>query len=655
MATLSILRHRNLRMPKFYVANRFFLIAGMLALTVLALYPATLGGFIFDDYPIFAENPAVHISGWHLQPWEQLWNWSRANVQRPIAMFSFAANYALGASVRGFKLTNLLIHLVNALLAYALAHQLLKRAWAKDATHRQIELAALAIATIWAIHPLQVSTVMYVVQRMELLGFTFVLLALLCYWHARQQQQAQQRAWPWLLLCAGLTAVGYYAKETAVLIPGYALLIELTILRFAASSARTTRLWKVFYACGCALALAIFLGYLLPRYANTAVYEGRNFTAWQRELTQLRVLPMYLGWSALPLPNLLHFYYDNYPASSSLVHPVTTLLGGLFLATLLGLAVAIRHRRPLLALGIGWFFMANALTSSPIPLELVFEHRNYPALFGVLLALADLVWLACRKVSPSMPAVIALVLIFNFGFLTFLRASTWSTPLQLAITLTDYNPGSARAALDLARRYVSMSGDNPDIPVYWLGIKELERAAQLPDSSILPEEALLTQAANHPGLDSQVWWDSLQEKLRTHTMGPETYLALGGLLQNKLYNHVDIDAQQLAHAFEIAIARHPERVSLHAQYAELAGIALKNPTIAIEQWQAVLGLEKHTPGYAAQLANYLIDNHRDREALAVIDKAQALEPDLLNDAALITLRAKAQKAMEPPATTSTGG
>lgn len=651
-------------MPAVITHRHATYVLGILALSaiiVAAFWPALSGGFIFDDYSIFVENPVVHISDWHWQAWHALWTWSLINIQRPLVMFTYALNYALGGSTWGFKATNLAFHLLNAMLVWLLANRLLAASWntpsnsINNISDQRTKYWALAIAAAWAVHPLQISAVMYVVQRMEVMGFTFVLLALLCYWHARQRQQTQQRAWPWLLLCAALVAVGYCAKETAVLVPGYALLLELTILRFAAYNSQTSRLWKIFYGCGCALALMIFVGYLLPRYATADAYSARDFTTWQRELTQLRVLPMYLGWSLLPLPNLLHFYYDNYPASSGLLHPATTLLGGLFLGTLVGLAVAVRHRRPLLALGIGWFFMANALTSSPLPLELVFEHRNYPALFGVLLVLADLIWLACRKVSPSMPTIIALVLVFNLGFLTFLRAGTWSSPLQLATTLAEYNPGSARAALDLARRYVAISGDNPDVPAYWLGIKELERAARLPGSSILPEDALLIQGANHPGVDSRVWWDSLQEKLRTRPMGPETYLALNGLLHNRLYDHVNIDATQLARAYEIAIARQPKLVNLHVQYAELAGIALGNPTLAIEQWQDAIALKTYTSGEVAQLANYLIDSHRNREALAVIEKAQAMQPDLLNDATLLALRVKAKKALEGPATTSASG
>jgi protein O-mannosyl-transferase len=622
-------------------------LVAVLLLISAVFYPALSGGFIFDDYPIFAENPAVHLSNWHWQAWWSLWEWSHTNIQRPLAMFSYALNYVLGAGTWGFKATNLAIHLLNTVLVYLLCRRLLLAAWSKvaDKEPQHVDHWAQGIALIWAIHPLQISAVMYVVQRMELMGFTFVLLALLTYWKARQHQLSEQYAWPWFLLFALIVVMGYFAKETALLVPGYTLLLELTLLRFDAKLTSISRAWKLIYAIGCVAATAIFLCYLLPHYATTTAFSERDYTAWQRVITQFRVLPMYLAWSVLPIPSQLHFYYDNYVASTDLLHPVTTLLGGMFLVGLLIVAILVRHQRPLLALGIGWFLMANVLTSSPVALELVFEHRNYPALFGVTLAIADLVWFTTRHLSPRLPAILATVVVVNFGFLTIVRAATWSSPLQLATTLATINPGSARASLDLARRFVVMSGDNPNLPIYSLGIKELERGAALPSASIIPEQALLIQAANHPGsLSPQPWWDSLQQKLHTRTMGPETYQAIYGLFQARLGSSPSIDAQQLANALKIAITRNPTRVSLHSEYADLASLALHDPSLAARQWTQVLELQKNSPIAAIQIAGYLVQSQRNQEALSVIAYAQNIHPQLRRDATLESMRIKAQKA-----------
>ncbi|MGC1549556.1 MAG: hypothetical protein WA777_13605, partial [Rhodanobacter sp.] len=53
-------------------------------------------------------------------------------------------------------------------------------------------------------------------------------------------------------------------------------------------------------------------------------------------------------------------------------------------------------------------------------------------------------------------------------------------------------------------------------------------------------------------------------------------------------------------------------------------------------------------GYANQLASYLVDNHRDHEALAVIAKAQELQPALQTNSALLALQIKAEQALEKP-------
>lgn len=619
-------------------------------------WPALSGSFIFDDYPIFADNKVIQISDWSWQSWYGVWIWSHHNIQRPLAMLSYALNYALGADTWGFKATNLAIHLFNTVLLATFASRILTAGWiprtGDDGTSRtrQTGTWALILATAWAIHPLQVSTVMYVVQRMELLGFTFTLLALLAYWRARQKQILGQRAWPWLILSSTMVIIGYYAKQTAVLTPGYALLLELTILHFRASRPLIQRNWQAMYALGCAAAVALFLFYLLPNYATTAAFAGRDFTAWERVLTQMRVLSIYIGWSVLPLPNHMHFYYDGYVASTGWLHPASTLLSGIFLAVLLGLAVAVRKHRPLMTFGIGWFFLAHSITSAPLALELVFEHRNYPAIFGILLALTDFTWMATRRSHPRMPALLATIFILSLCFLTGLRAATWGNPLQLALTLAKDNPKSSRASYDLATRYMLMSGGDASSPMYARTLAELERAANLPKSSPLPDQALLLMAAGGGVPVQQVWWDRFLHKLETRPIGPQERNALYRLATVRINDgNTAIDAHELQRAYKIMLERQPQSSQWHVEYADLASVALNDQTLAIEQLKIALELEQHTPDYASRLAKYLIENRRDHEALAVIARAQEMQPTLRTNAAILGLQIKAEQGLQQAA------
>lgn len=637
-------------MPNHLARRRPFLALCALALVTLVLWPGLSGGFIFDDYAILVDNQALHPAHWNWLAWQSLWHWSQADIQRPLALFSYALNVVAGSTAWGFKATNLAIHLFNTLLVLWLARQLLFATWpATDDNHatahrRQLEHWALGIATAWAIHPLQVSAVLYVVQRMELVGFTFSLLALLAYWRARQNQLSNCRSWPWLLGTLAAVVLGYGFKETTILVPGYALLLEFTVLHFAASSRITQRGWYLFYGLGVLAAVVLFFGHLVPHYANG--FDGRPFTAWERELTQLRALVMYLRWSVLPLPGQLHFYYDNYTLSTGWLQPTGTLVSGLLLLALAGLAVAVRKQRPLFALGIGWFFMAHAITSAPLPLELVFEHRNYPALFGIMLALADLLWLITRKNHSRLATLLATVFVASLGFTTLLRAATWGKPAQLAITLAHDNPTSPRASHDLARLYLAASKTAPHSPYLPLAIKEFERGAALPNSSPLFEEALILIAARHNAPIQQAWWNGLLHKLQTNPLGPQEFTALNNLATQRVNGTLQsIDARQLQRAYEIVIERQPEHITWRTQYADLASLVLHDPHLAIQQWQQALRLSHNASVYAPHMAGYLIEQNRSQEALAVIAEAMALQPALQHDTRLQALRAKATAAM----------
>jgi len=629
-------------MPKASLSQiRPLLAFGLLILLIGVYWPALHGGFIFDDYPIFAENTSIQVHDWHWESWRGVWQWSIANIERPLAMLTYALNYALGGQTFGFKITNLVFHLLNTVLVAVFVQRVLRAAWPKlDA--RALFAWAIGITGAWALHPLQVSTVMYVVQRMEMLAFSFVLLSLIAYWRGRQAQLAGQQAWQWFALSLAAVLLGFCFKETAVLAPGYTLIIELTLLRFKAADASTERRWRVLYFACVALAAIIAFAYVFPHYADPAYYVGREFTAWQRELSQLRALPMYLGWILLPLPSHLTFYYDNYPASTGLLHPATTLFGGLLLVALLVIAVQLHRRRPLIALGIGWFFVAHVLTSGPVPLELVFEHRNYPALLGILIAVADLIyWLSCRTKSTVL-IVIGCLLVGNLAFLTALRAQVWSSPFRLAAELAELNPGSNRAALDLARRLMAMSGGNIGAPLYTMSIKELERAAKLPGASPLAEHALLLEAARNPEIPAQPWWDSIRYKLETRPLVPDSYSALHKLATARLEGNTGIDARNLAECYAIALRRNPKSEVMHADYAELLGGALGQSAPAIEQWKMTLSLDPYPARYGARLATYLVERHRNEEAAAVIDKTVELRPDLRNDRVLQALHSKVQ-------------
>lgn len=534
------------------------------ALAIAAYWPGLSGHFLFDDFPNIVQNPAVHATA---VDWASLERAASAYqpgpLSRPLATMSFAVDHAFhGLDARGWKRSNLAIHLLNAALVFSLLLALLRLAGREG-------LGALApaatLAALWAVHPLQASTVLYVVQRMEMLAATSVLLALLAYVAGRRRQiDGRRGGWAFIAGSAALAATGLLSKESAVIFPLLALALEATLLRFRSADAREAKALRWAYGAGTALAALVFFAVVLPHYADPAQYAYRDFTMGERLLSQLTILPMYLQQSLLPHPGSMLFNYDHLGAPTGLFTPPTVALGGLLLVGLFAAALALRERLPLASLGVLWFFGAHFLTSNVVPLELAYEHRNYLALLGVLLAVYGAV---AHVMRPRALQVLALAAVLLVAFLGFMRSLAWGSALSLAVENATNNPLSARAANDLGVELAELSGFDPESPFFARAVAEFERGMALPKASPLPEQALIVMHAGR-GLPVQsAWWDSLDEKVRTRTLGPQERMAVSGLL-DRAREGMAIDPRRLEQSWRLLDGRDPSPAHQRAQFAD---------------------------------------------------------------------------------------
>lgn len=588
--------------------------------TVLVFLPGLSGRFLFDDYPNIVSNARIHATAF---TWEAILKAARAYEHgafgRPLATISFALNHVAGGTdPYGYKVINVAIHVLNALLVFFLTRMLLLLAGTRE---QWLGWAAAAVALVWAVHPIQVSSVLYVVQRMETLSLTFVLVALLAYLRGRRAQVDGQRGWPWLLACIPLVLLALASKETALLFPAYTLALELTLLKFEARSVAARRALVLAYAIGATAGALVFVFVVLPPYLDPAIFEFRGFTLAERLMTQLRVLAMYLGQILLPLPSSLKFYYDAFPVSHGLLHP-STLLSGLLLAALLASAMALRRSAPLMSLGILWFFAAHLLTSNVFPLELVFEHRNYFALLGVVLALSDLVRRMPMPDGPRLRVVTIGAIIIGFSLLTVLRAATWGNPLGLAMDLVAKNPSSARASNDLAEQYMIMADGNAQSPFYSMAVTEFERGSQLPDASPLTEQGLILLAATAGQTADPAWWTRLITKLRTRPLGPQEHGAVAGLVDHR-YKGVAIDDRRLADAYTVLVERAELPPFVYAQFGDHAVKYLHDDALADRMFAAAVDHRDTDSSYATQLFAVLLASGHTRQAHLVEEHAKA--------------------------------
>jgi hypothetical protein len=606
----------------------------------IAIYwPGLSGAFLFDDYPNIVDNGNLHITDAHLSNLVRAALSSPASeFKRPLASLSFAANYlAAGLAPFSWKLTNLVIHLLNGLLVYLLAGALISATAETSHAERshRTKLVAALIAAGWMVLPINLTAVLYIVQRMESLANLFVLVGLMGYITGRQRMMAGRRGL-WLCIASLLvpTAIGLLAKETAVMLPLYAFLIEWIVFRFAsAAGARNEgkkhRGLHVLFALVLALPLLAGLAWLVPGLLKASAWATRDFTLGTRLLSEARILTDYVAWTLLPTPDALSFYHDDFRISTGLLAPWTTLASIVFLA---GLAAGIwtqRKRRPLAALGLAFYLGCHLLTGTILPLELIYEHRNYFASFGLLLAVIPLLAAprqrAIEGTPPSISADIHRPLPMSLprhvalgGLMLFWAAQTavtayaWGNPLRLAQDLAGRAPQSPRAQYELGRTYIIYSHYDPDSVFTRMAYAPLERAMKLPDSSILPEQALifLNARMHQPIADS--WWDSLIAKLKAHKPGVQDESSLAALTQCAREALCDLPKQRMLEAFLAALSHPKPSARLLASYGDYAWNVLRDRELGMRMAKAASAADPAVPVYHITLARQaLVLGHVD--------------------------------------------
>lgn len=591
-----------------------WLLLPLLLLVAVVYWPGLHGGFVFDDFPNIVDNLPLHVtvrSDW--PHWlAAIFSSPSSELQRPLAMLSFAVNYALtGLNPYWMKLTNLGIHLLNTWLVFGVVRCVLRaaemRETVSDGTHRARQ--ALWITAVWALNPINMLAVLFVVQRMESLSHTFVFAGLWLYLLGRARLHAEGRGW--LILLTGLiggTVLGTLVKESAVLLPLYALVLEWALHGFTGRGSRRDRGLLAMFALLLVLPRLIALSWQLPKVLQPGAYAGRSFSLGQRLLTEGRVLVDYLHWTVLPDLSRLSLYHDDYPVSHALLSPPSTLFALLILATLVVAMLGLRKHRPLMALGLAWFFAAQLLTATVIPLELVFEHRNYFASLGLCLVLADgLLRMPRDPDQQRMGIIAALALLGLYAGLTALRVREWQDPLRFSLNEVARHPQSPRATYDVARNFVILSGYRPDSPYVQPAFAALERAMRVPEATTLPDAAAIIFAARIGAPLRFAWWKDLQDKLRGHPIGPQQTASLGSLVECELQHRCWLPRQHMVDTFLAALERGPNAEVLNI-YGDYALNLLHDPTLALRLWEEAAQRAPDVVQYQVTLAKMLIAN-----------------------------------------------
>lgn len=249
-------------------------------LVAAALYASTLNDFFLaDDLDLLWRASREPLGGWLVWP-----DPSRSTWFRPLPEALWRMNYVTGGlDPFAYRLTNLLLHVLNALLVSAIA----RLAYGSLPVWTAAGLA-------FAAFPRATGAVSWICGRYDVLAVTFVLLTVF----VGIRTGAATRARAWLLPIALTTLGALMSKEVAYILP--ALCAALAWRPLAAPSGLGAPLLRWRVAMTTAAIVATMLAIRVAVFGGMGGYGVHNQVSAMTPLRPLQLLPAFL-----PAPDVI--------------------------------------------------------------------------------------------------------------------------------------------------------------------------------------------------------------------------------------------------------------------------------------------------------------------------------------------------------------
>jgi protein O-mannosyl-transferase len=556
-------------------------------LVCLFAYGLVLDGpLFFDDIPNLTDNVLLHIDGQDYHDWQVAVMSNDAGVfHRPVAMLTFAANYVAAGdfSPVALKATNVAIHLLTGLGIYFLCLALLQAPALPASGRGNTRIVALTAAALWLLHPLHVTTVLYAIQRMAQLSALFTVMGLLvfCRYRLRWAQTGASTgeliaAALWLLL---ITVLAVLSKENGALLPWLVVVVEVTLFRGVWRGQHCASLQRLGWVILVLPVLLIALVLLVSPETIAGRFASREFSLEERLLTEGRVLWHYLGWILVPDITAMGFFHDDIALSRDLWSPYTTALSLLAWVAAIAIAVLLRHKFPLLLFALLFYLVAHSMESTILPLELVFEHRNYlPSVAVCLLVAAALFQFSARIKGLRLRVTLGIVL-GVLSALLFIQTNAWTDEMTLARFNVVNHPASPRAnffygnaLFERFSRAQELGLDDEEQKSLAISSRTYFARMHALDPRSLAALVMLYQLDTlyFPGLAQENDWLARMEELATEKrLHASDRTALGALAKFAQTAAGKADRARVSSMLDQLIARYPNRIDLVAQQYKL--------------------------------------------------------------------------------------
>jgi len=418
---------------------------------LLVIYANSFHGqWIFDDNPNILDNQNVHLDSLDFNSLKQSLYDLNGNLNRPLAYLSFGINYYFGGSdVFGYHLVNFAIHYLTVIVLFLFIFKTLNLPILRDTYATHAYSIALLAAIFWAISPVQVTAVTYIVQRMASMAGLFYLMTMYFYLLGRTSPVFGRQIgfFAGAMLCALLS---FASKENSAMLPVCIFLYDLLLIQGVSISSFK----KTLAIAAIPLAFLCLLFFLRLDFSSILQgYEGRSFTLTERLLSQPRIIFFYISQLLYPLESRLMLIHDV-PVSTGLFSPITTILSIMGIAGSLLFAAIRSAKYPLFAFCILFFFINHAIEGTFIPLELVYEHRNYIPSFFFFVPIAIFIvraldYFSYRKFIQVSIALLLAVIWIGQGHTVYKRNTLFADPLVLWFNNASKAPGLSRVHTNL--------------------------------------------------------------------------------------------------------------------------------------------------------------------------------------------------------------
>lgn len=443
--------------------NTFAFIA--ISIIILSIYSNTYNtSWHLDDENNILKNQPLHLNELN---WQNIKNTFFANIDgsgkiyRPVACLSFAINYYFGkTNVFGYHLFNISIHLIASIFLFLFIYHTLNLPSFKAKYGPNSYFTALLATVLWAINPVHTQAVTYIIQRMASMAGMFYIIAMYFYLKGRATQVKSTKIL-FYSSCALSCLLSFASKENTILLPITLLLYEILLVQKASLWEWLQKNMKIFPIIIALILITIlfFLYFILGRdlFSLLGGYEHKVFSLKERLLTEPRIIIFYISLLLYPVSTRLCLDHDI-SISYSLLNPPSTLLSILLIMSILIGVFLIAKKLPLISFCIIFFFLNHIIESSFIPLELVFEHRNYlPSMLFFLPVAIFFIWaISCfsqKKAMQSLVIFSVVLLLVGQGHSTYIRNLTWKTEESLWLDCIEKYPDRWRAYLNLGRYY----------------------------------------------------------------------------------------------------------------------------------------------------------------------------------------------------------